>query len=342
MKPLVSIIIVNWNSKEDLKECLESFFKKVKYSSYEIILVDNASKDDSVNFVKKNFPQVRIIQSDSNLGFAGGNNLGFDKSKGKYVLFLNNDTIIAEDFLTPLVEFIEDRNDVGIVQPKILFHRPGTSLHHKINSVGSFLLKSGFLYHQDFGKTDKNVKEPYEIFTAYGACFLARKKIIDTLGLFDPTYFAYFEETDLCHRVWLNGWKIMVLPNVRIYHKGAKTAKRLPTAFIQYHSFKNRIFTYLKNLDNVNLIKIFIPHLIICEISSFIYLLLGKPGYTLAIQRAILWNFLNFNRLRKERKKVQKNMRKVADNEFIPKLTKKVNMSYYYYLSSGSLQAYKE
>lgn len=342
MTALVSIIIVNWNSRDDLKECLESFFKKVKYPNYEIILVDNASKDDSVNYVKKNYPKITIVQSESNLGFAGGNNLGFKKCNGKYVLFLNNDTITTEDFLAPLVKFMEEREDVGIVQPKILFHRPGTSLHHKVNSVGSFLLDTGFLYHLDYGKSVKSTTYPYEIFSAYGACFLARKKVIDRVGLFDTTYFAYFEETDLCHRVWLAGWKIMAITNALIYHKGAKTAKRLPTAFIQYHSFKNRIFTYLKNLDNVNLVKIFIPHLIICEISSVIYLLTGKPDYTLAIQKAILWNFINFNRLRKERKKVQEVIRKVDDSEFIPKLTKKVNLNYYYYLSSGNLQSYKE
>jgi hypothetical protein len=286
---------------------------------------------------------ITIVQSKSNLGFAGGNNLGFLKSKGKYVLFLNNDTITTSDFLTPMVKFLEERSDVGIVQPRILFHRPGTILHHKVNSLGSFLLKSGFLYHLDYGKFDINMKTiPYEIFTAYGACFLVRKKIIDKVGLFDPAYFAYFEETDLCHRVWLAGWKIMAITDAFIYHKGAKTAQKLPTAFIQYHSFKNRIFTYLKNLDNANLVKIFIPHLIICEISSIIYLLTGKPDYTLAIQKAILWNFINFNRLRKERKKVQEVIRKVDDSAFIPKLTKKVNISYYYYLSSGNLQSYKE
>lgn len=342
MMPLVSIIIVNWNSRDDLRECLESFYKKVKYPSFEIILVDNASKDDSVSFVKKNFPKIIIVLSDKNLGFAGGNNLGFEKSSGKYVLFLNNDTICAEDFLTPLVRFMEKRQDVGMIQPKILFHRPGTELHHKINSMGSFLLKSGFLYHQDFGKTDKNLKKPYEIFTAYGACFLARKKIIDELGLFDKTYFAYFEETDLSHRVWLNGWKIMILPGISIYHKGAKTARKLPTAFIQYHSFKNRLFTYLKNFDNINLIKIFIPHLIICEITSVIYILFLKSDYSWAIQKAIFWNITNLGRMMKERKKVQKAMRKVTDNEFIPKLTKSVRISYYYYLSSGSLQGYKD
>ncbi|KKQ34452.1 MAG: Glycosyltransferase, group 2 family protein [Microgenomates group bacterium GW2011_GWA2_37_6] len=341
MSPLVSIIIVNWNSKENLQECLSALLK-ISYENYEVILVDNGSEDDSVKFVKSKYPTVKVIESDKNLGFAGGNNLGFEKARGKYILFLNNDTIVTKDFLRKLVDFMEKRNDVGIIQPKILFHRPGTSLHHKINSIGSFLLRSGFLYHLDYGQKDKERKEPYRIFSAYGACFLARKSLLDKIGLFDDRYFAYFEETDLCHRVWLSGLKVMILPDILIYHKGAKTAEKLPSAFIQFHSFKNRLYTYLKNFEGLNLIKIFIPHLIICEISSILYLILGKPSYTFAIQKAILWNLFNLKKLLKERKIIQKDLRKVKDKDFIPELSKTVGLKYYYYLSSGSLEKYRE
>lgn len=341
MKPLVSIIIVNWNSKDNLRECLNSI-KNIKYSNYEVILVDNNSSDGSLDMVVKEFPKVRVVKSDKNLGFAGGNNLGFKESKGEFILFLNNDTLITKDFLTELVKYIKNRSKVGIVQPKILFHRPGTYLHHKINSVGSFILKSGFLFHLDYGREDLNHETPYEAFSAYGACFLTRRKIIEKIGLFDPDYFAYFEETDFCQRVLLSGYKIMIIPSIFIYHKGAKTAQKLPIAFIQYHSFKNRLFTYLKNLDSKNLVKIFIPHLILCEISSILYLITGKPDYTLAIQKAIFWNILNFRKLIKDRQNVQKNIRKIKDDDFIPKLTKKAKLSYYYYLSRGGLEGYKE
>ena len=340
MKVLVSIIIVNWNAKEDLQECLYTLFE-ISYKNYEVILVDNGSKDDSVRFVKSNYPDIKVIETGKNLGFAGGNNLGFKQARGKYVLFLNNDTIVTKNFLGKLVNFMEERKDVGIVQPKILFHRPGTVLHQKINSIGSFLLPSGFLYHLDYGKKYKKIKDSYEIFSAYGACFLARKSLLQKIGLFDDRYFAYFEETDLSHRVWLAGLKVMILPETLIYHKGAKTAEKLPSAFIQFHSFKNRLYTYLKNLEGLNLIKIFIPHLLICEISSLLYLVFGKPSYTFAIQKAILWNLLNLKTLLKERKIIQKDLRKVKDKDFIPKLSKTVNLKYYYYLSSGNLENYK-
>ncbi len=341
MNPLVSIIIVNWNSKDNLKECLNSL-KNIKYSNYEIILVDNNSSDGSLDLVAEKFPRVRVVRSDKNLGFAGGNNLGFKDSKGEFILFLNNDTLITKDFLTELILYIRKRTDVGIVQPKILFHRPGTYLHHKVNSVGSFILRSGFLFHLDYGREDIKREIPYEAFSAYGACFLTRRKIIEEIGLFDPDYFAYFEETDFCQRVLLNGYKIMIIPSTFIYHKGAKTAQKLPIAFIQYHSFKNRLFTYLKNLDSKNLVRIFLPHLLVCEIASIMYLFVGKPDYTLAIQRAIFWNIINLKKVISERNKVQKLIRKVKDDEFIPKLTKSVRLSYYYYLSKGGLENYKE
>ncbi len=341
MKPLVSILIVNWNSKENLKDCLSSLFK-ISYQNYEVVMVDNGSVDGSVEFVEKEYPKVKIVESKENLGFAGGNDFGIKHCHGKYVLFLNNDTIVTKNFLNELVDFIEKDEDLAIVQPTILFHRPGLNLDKKINSVGSFLLKSGFLHHLDYGKEYKasSYKESYEIFTAYGACFLVRKKVIDEVGLFDSDYFAYFEETDFCHRVWMSGYKIKIITNPIIYHKGGSTSEKLPSAFIQYHSFKNRLYTYLKNFEMKNIIRIFIPHLIICEISTFLYLLIGRPGYAIAIQKAIFWNLFNFKKMVKERRRIQRSIRKVKDDEFIPMLTRKVSLKYYYYLSSGNLENY--
>lgn len=342
MKPPVSILIVNWNSKENLVDCFESLFK-ISYSNFEVIMVDNGSVDDSVKYTEERYPQVKIIKSKKNLGFAGGNNSGLKYCKGKYILFLNNDTIVTKSFLDDLVGFIEKDENIAVVQPTILFHRPNTPMHEKINSVGSFILKSGFLYHLDYGKAYKEskYKESYEIFTAYGACFLARRNVVEEVGLFDEDYFAYFEETDFSHRVWLNGHKIFIYTKPFIYHKGGKTAEKLPSAFIQYHSFKNRLYTYLKNFEIKNIFLILIPHIIICEISSVLYLLIGKPGYALAIQKAVWWNIRNFSKMLKERKKVQKGIRQIPDNKFIPMLTRKVNIKYYYYLSSGSLENYQ-
>jgi GT2 family glycosyltransferase len=341
MNPLISIVIVNWNGRENLKECLVSL-SGIDYSNYEVILVDNGSVDGSVSFVEKQFPKIKIIESGRNLGFAGGNNLGYEKSKGEYILFLNNDTIVTKNFLRKLVNFIEDKKNVAIVQPKILFHKPGADMHHKVNSAGSFLLNTGFLYHLNYGKKDVKNDHPYDIFSACGACFLARRSVIEEVGLFDSDYFAYFEETDFCHRVWMAGYSVVLFPSVFIYHKGGETARELSSAFVQYHSFKNRIFSYLKNLGMQNLMKIIIPHLILCEIISLTYLLMGKIKYFAAIQRAIFWNIFNVKKIIRERGKTQNNIRKIRDDNFIPRLTRHVGINYYRYLFSGILEKYVE
>jgi len=341
MTSLVSIVIVNWNAKENLEECLNSLFK-VKYSLLEVIVVDNGSEDRSVGMVREKFPIVKIVEAKKNLGFAQGNNLGYAKSTGDYILFLNNDCIVTDNFLNPLVEYLKKNQKVGIVQPTIFFYRPKTYLHNKINSVGSFFLNSGFLYHQDYGKNFVSQKyhEPFEIFSAYGACFLAKRELIEKVGLFDKDYFAYFEETDLCHRAWLAGYSVVTYPSVHVFHKGAQTSAKLPSAFVQFHSFKNKFYSYLKNLGSDYLLKMFVPHLVICEIGSLIYVFFGKPGYALAIQKAIFWNVFRYKKIVAERNKVQKNIRKISDSSFIPKLTRTVNIKYYYFISRVELEKY--
>lgn len=341
MNSLVSVIIVNWNGKVNLKECLDSIFK-VKYSPLEVIVVDNGSTDGSVDLIRRKFPSVKIVEAEKNLGFAQGNNLGYEKSTGKYILFLNNDCIVTDNFLSKLVLFLKKNPSVGVIQPTILFYRPNTPLHNKINSVGSFFIKSGFLYHQDYGK--KFVKEkyhkPFEVFSAYGACFLAIKEVIEKVGLFDKDYFAYFEETDLCHRVWLAGYSVMTYPSAHVFHKGAQTSARLPSVFVQFHSFKNKFYSYLKNLGHYYFLTMFVPHLLISEVGSILYIFFGKPDYAWAIQRAIFWNIGRFRKIISERRNVQENIRRVSDSSFIPKLTRSVNLKYYYFISRVELERY--
>ena len=343
MNPLVSVVIVNWNGKANLRQCLNSLFK-VKYSPLEVIVVDNGSTDNSVTLIKEKFPNVKIVEAKKNLGFAKGNNLGYEKSTGDYILFLNNDCIVTDNFLEKLVLYLKKNPVVGIVQPTILFYRPNTIFHNKINSVGSFFLKSGFLYHQDYGKNFVRQKysKPFEVFSAYGACFLVKKEVIKKVGLFDKDYFAYFEETDLCHRVWLAGYSVMTYPSVHVFHKGAQTSEKLSSTFVQFHSFKNKFYSYLKNLGTYYLLTMLLPHFLISEIGSILYIFFGKPDYAWAIQKAIFWNIVRFKKIIAGRRKVQKNIRKVSDSSFIPKLTRSVGIKYYYFISKVELEKYND
>src|SRR5689334_11617383 len=231
---LVSIIIVNWNGFKWLPDCFGSIAKQ-DYRQYEVVFVDNASKDDSVDWVKKHYPKTKIIINKENLGFADANNVGYRKAKGEYVLFLNNDTRVTKTFLTELVKVLQSDITIGGVQSKILLmDHPDTH-----DSVGAFLTPTGFLYHYGFGK--KNISKynkQINLYTAKGACMMFRKKVLDQIAIdnniFDPDYFAYFEESDMCHRVWLAGYKIVYAYKSVIYHKMGATSAGMNNAFIQY------------------------------------------------------------------------------------------------------------
>lgn len=335
-KPKVSIIILNYNGAELTSNCLDSIYKQ-DYKNFEIIIVDNGSTE-STDKITKNFPGIKLIKSKVNLGYAEGNNLGFKRSKGELILFLNNDTIVSKNFLKILVNKITSNYLIAAVQPKILCY-PKTEI---IDSVGSDLLNSGFLYHFGHNKKEsQKYNKEKEIFSMKGACMLFKKDILETVGVFDKSYFAYFEETDLCNRVWLAGYRILYVPQAKIYHLGGGTARNIPNTFIQYHSYKNRIYTYFKNFELLTLIKIIPFHILICEFASFVYLFKLKFSFFLAIQKAIFWNIVNFKGIINERKKI-KSLRKVSDKKFLPNLSAKVRPSYYYHLFTTSLAGYKD
>jgi GT2 family glycosyltransferase len=333
----VSIIIVNWNGLHHLKKCLPTL-KKISYPNYEVILVDNASKDKSIEYVKRFYPKIKLILNSENLGFAGGNNVGYQKATGKYVLFLNNDTEVTKDFLNKLAEKLEEDDSIGGVQSKIrsIIYR------NKLDSVGAFLTNTGFLYHLGYLQRDlKKYDSTTDLYTAKGACMLFRKNVIDKVGLFDEKFFAYFEETDFCHRVWLAGYSIKYAPESVIYHLIGGTSNKMPNAFIQFHSFKNRINSYLKNLGKTELWKILPTHIILCELAAIGFIFRGRFDLFLAINKAFYWNISNWHETMKERKKIQTKMRKVSDKSIMPLLKRSGSLKYYYYLFTNKLELYK-
>lgn len=334
----VSIVIVNWNRVGYLKDCLKSL-SKISYKNTEIIVVDNASTDGSVEFVKKNYPKIKLVRNKSNLGFAGGNNAALSKITGDYVLFLNNDTTVDKHFLEPLVKVLDEDKNLGVVQSKILTMED----HKKLDAVGGYFTLTGFLYHYGYYQRDsKKYSHQLNMYSIKGASMMTRMSLVKKIGLFDHDFFAYFEETDFCHRVWLSGFSVKYIPDSIIYHKIGGTSNSMNNAFIQFHSFKNRINTYLKNLGLVQLIIVLPIHLLLCELAGFGFILKRKPGHFVAINKAILWNVTTISKTLRKRKKVQSKIRVVSDKEIFAQVKKNPPLRYYYYLFAKSLVGYKE
>jgi len=233
---LVSIIIVNYNGKNYLEQCLNSL-KKVDFNDFEIILVDNNSTDDSLEFVKNNYPSIIIVKLDKNRGFAEPNNMGAKIAKGKFLLFLNNDTVVTPNFITKLADVLKKNPKIAICQSLLL--KPDGS----IDSSGDFIDKIGIVYNS---KT--RIKEIREISTPRAASMMIRKEIFSKLGGFDEKFYFSFEDVDLGWRTWILGYNVVVVPESVVYHSVGKTTHKLkPEA--AFHGLKNQLSMKITNFE---------------------------------------------------------------------------------------------
>lgn len=307
------MVIVNWNGLEHLKISLPSLANQT-YKPLKIFIVDNNSTDGSLEFVKKNFPQMELIEAGSNLGFAGGNNKGIERALAQgyeYIFLINNDTDSKPTVVSRMVDYMEKHPKIGIAQPKLLL------LDHKdtIDACGSWLTKTGFLLH--FGceaKDGPQYDKPQPVFTVKGAAMIVRREVLEHVGLLDDDFFAYFEETDLCWRAWLEGWKVYYAPVTEVYHKIGGSTKKIGSSTVNYHSFKNRIMSMVKNLAWYNALWMIPYHSLIVFGFSFIYFaaLRGKNGF--GVYRALWWNLVHLPANLKKRRPIQQS-RQVTDKE---------------------------
>lgn len=336
--PLVSIIIVNWNGRKFLGDCLSSL-SAISYKNVEILFVDNASSDDSIDFVKKNFPSAVVIENKKNLGLSEGHDAAFKKLKGELTLLLNPDTIVPKNLIEELIKVLDSEATIGAVQPKLIIPQTNT-----IDSIGAFFLPSGILYH--FGR-EKNpdlsiYNKQMDIFSTKGACMLIKTKILRKTGIFDKDFFVYYEDTDLCMRIWLSGYRIVYTPALSVYHMGGGSSKQVAQSKILFHSYKNRLLTYLKNLS-IKYLLIVIPQTLALYMFAFVfYLLKGEFRVAMIVPKSIFWNIIHFHDTWGKRKFIQNKIRVISDDMYIPKLTKKVRLSYYYYIMTANVKHYKD
>jgi hypothetical protein len=242
--PGVSVIIVNYNGAEYLPDCLDSL-AGLDYPAgrYEVVVVDNASTDGSLELLTDKYPWARVISNQTNLGFAGGNNAGMRQVESEFVALLNNDTVVDRRWLAELVDAALSDDAIGITTSKILFRdRPAV-----INNAGSLVLPNGWGADRGFNQEDKGqFDEVEEVFSACGASMLLRKRMLDDIGLFDGSFFCYYEDSDLSWRARLMGWKIVYNPRSFLYHVHSGTSVEW-SPFFTFHVLRNRHFMLLKN-----------------------------------------------------------------------------------------------
>ena len=338
MNKRISVIISNYNGEKWLQGCLDSLYIQT-YKNFEIILVDNDSEDDSCELVKKNYPEVIVIQNKEDLGFSGGNNVGLKRAKGEYILLLSNDTVADKNYLRNFIKAFDEIPNLGVAQSKIVL----MSNPDKLDSCGAFWTDSTFLYHYGVGKDQSlpRYNKSFPVFSVKGASMLIKKDLVDKIGLFDDDFWCYYEETDFCHRVWLAGYECWYYPKALIHHAvGGTTTTFFKSDYIQFHSNKNKIRSFLKNFELINLLYILPVFLSLLVFLSFIWLLQRKPGYFFSVYKSIFCNITHIGTTLAKRKKTQA-LRVRSDRELSTRIKKNPKLNYYYHLLSG-LKNFKE
>jgi len=259
----LSIIIVNWNTRELLQRCLESVEETVRNFSHEVFVVDNASTDGSGAMVKERFPEVRLIENSENRGFGNANNQALRIMAGKYALLLNSDTVLTKHAAAELVSCLESHPEAAMACGQLL--NADGSLQ---NSVAAFptlltlmtnlpLLET--LFPKRFPSKRYVHTGPIEVDSAIGACLLVRKEAIDAVGMFDERYYFFFEETDWAFRMRRAGWKVLYVPNAFIYHHQGQSIGRSVRSRIEFYRSRYQFFRRWRSRPYYLAVRVVIP-----------------------------------------------------------------------------------
>lgn len=251
----ISIVILNFNGKSDTLDCINSFHKNAISYNASIIVVDNGSRDDSVSAIKSKFPEVIVLENNTNLGFSQGNNVGIDyaiKQGATYILIINNDTLLDKNLFKELLKVIKSDNLIGIAVPKIYFAK-GFEFHkdrYKKDELGNVIWYAGGImdwnnvigFHRGVDQVDRGQYEKIEETTfATGNCMFVKKEVFEKIGFFDKRYFLYYEDNDFSMRVKKAGFKIMYSPKACIWHKNASSSGGSGSSLQDYYITRNRL-----------------------------------------------------------------------------------------------------
>jgi GT2 family glycosyltransferase len=266
----VSVIILNWNGRHYLDDCLTSVLAQT-YPNLEVILVDNGSSDGSADWVAERFPTVWLIRNEVNLGFAAGNNQAIRASKGAYIATLNNDTYVEPDWLASLVQTMETDPQVGMCASKMLF----ADSPEIINSTGICLDPVGIAWDRQGGEPDDNRETaPLEVFGPCAGAALYRRAMLDQIGLFDEDFFAYLEDVDVAWRAQLGGWRCLYVPAARVYHVHSGTSVE-GSRFKNQLLGRNKLWSIAKNYPLRRLL-LHLPLILAYDLAAVLYALVAR------------------------------------------------------------------
>jgi len=245
----LSIVIICWNDLRVIRDCLRSIYEGTHAKNFEVVVSDNGSVDGSVEFIRKHYPEVRIVENQQNLGFARGNNAGIRASRGEYILILNPDTIIHDGALDKLVEFADRHSEAGAFGCRVLNSDSTyqvsarlfpTVWRYWVSALGLSKLSSFFIY-EEYPRWRGDTERAID--WQSGCCVMFCGNLLKRLGGFDEQFFYHFEEVDLCRRVWKAGYPILFTPVAVITHLGGQSVGRFPVRFeIEKHRSRYRYF----------------------------------------------------------------------------------------------------
>ncbi len=319
--PTVSVIVIHYGEARLLRECLASL-KFIQYPSIEVLILSNSPLTEELEALKKKYASFRFIFTETNVGYAGGCNRAIEAASGKYVFILNNDVVLDSDCLTPLVRACEGDAKIALAQPKILSLADKKRFEYS-GAAGGLMDKFGYPLAAgrifDEVESDKGQYEvSTEIFWASGAALFARKDVVTEAGGMDASFFAYMEEIDLAWRIHLLGYRVIYVPEARIFHLGSAGMERKGARHL-YLNHRNNLVMVLKNYSVATLLRI-LPVRLALEGATMGYALLREnPLRAKAILKAALNVTVNIFNILRERKKVQA-MRVVDDREILKKM----------------------
>lgn len=286
--PVLTVVTVNYNGTADTLELLDSL-SKASYQALEVIVVDNASKEDPSERIRNAYPEVQVIRSDKNLGFAGGNNLGIKKARGAYIMLLNNDTVVDPDFAEPVVRAFQEHPEVGIVGSKLQFlHSPGVLQYAGSTAMNPYTLTSFAI---GWGKKDEGQYDtPGYTHLAHGAAMTVSRKSIEKAGLMEDSYFLYYEELDWCLQIQKAGYKIWFAPASLVHHKESMSVGK-SSPLQEYYKTRNRIFLARRNFRGITLTLCLLYLLLVANPVHFAKKILkGQTQMARAQWRGLMWH----------------------------------------------------